>query len=93
MSSTRRGPPQREGGILPGNDAKVSKERWLYSYPALFKNAAGGNGPRATPTIAGNEVFSPGATGLLVCLDLLTGQKRWATRPTCTTPPSVRNTF
>ena len=60
-------------------DTKTGRERWLYPYEALFEDVQGGNGPRATPTIAGTEVFSLGAAGRLVCLDLLTGQERWAT--------------
>ncbi len=58
-------------------DAQTGKERWVYSYPAFFKETMGGPGPRATPTIAGGDVFSLGATGWLVCLDLKTGGDKW----------------
>jgi outer membrane protein assembly factor BamB len=61
-------------------DRDTGKELWSYSYPALFKQARpmGGNGPRATPTIADGDVYSLGAMGDLVCLDGTNGKKRWA---------------
>jgi outer membrane protein assembly factor BamB len=37
----------------------------------------GGNGPRATPTIADGDVYSLGATGVLVRLDGATGAVKW----------------
>ena len=37
----------------------------------------GGDGPRATPTIAGGKVFALGATGVLDCLDASTGKLLW----------------
>ncbi|MEM9016259.1 MAG: PQQ-binding-like beta-propeller repeat protein [Verrucomicrobiota bacterium] len=40
--------------------------------------AMGGDGPRATPVIHKDSVFSLGATGILNCLDLNTGEKRWS---------------
>ncbi|CAN5169014.1 PQQ-binding-like beta-propeller repeat protein [soil metagenome] len=58
-------------------DTATGTEIWAFSYPADFQEAMGGPGPRATPTIAGDEVFSLGAVGDLVCLDLKTGKKKW----------------
>jgi outer membrane protein assembly factor BamB len=37
----------------------------------------GGPGPRATPTIADGDVYSLGATGVLVRLDGSTGREKW----------------
>lgn len=59
-------------------DARTGKRLWSYSYPAKFSETLGGVGPRATPTIAGGQVYCQGATGWLTCLDLANGQKRWA---------------
>ncbi len=59
-------------------DTATGTEIWAYSYSADFQEPMGGPGPRATPTIAGDEVFSLGAVGDLVCLDLRTGKKKWA---------------
>ena len=36
--------------------------------------AMGGDGARTTPTIAGEHVFALGATGILHCIELLTGK-------------------
>ena len=58
-------------------DAATGKERWLYDYPAHFSESLGGDGPRATPTIADGAVWVLGATGQLVCVDLGTGKRRW----------------
>jgi outer membrane protein assembly factor BamB len=57
-------------------DRATGLERWKYSYPAFFRDPTG-NGPRATPTIASDAVFSLGAEGDLVCLEATTGKKRW----------------
>jgi outer membrane protein assembly factor BamB len=37
----------------------------------------GGVGPRATPTISGGLLYAEGATGILKCLDPLTGAEKW----------------
>jgi len=59
-------------------DAATGEERWKHEYPAHFSETLGGPGPRATPTIAGVEVFSLGADGMLVCLELPTGKVKWS---------------
>jgi outer membrane protein assembly factor BamB len=58
-------------------DTDTGLERWVYDYPAHFKEQMGGEGPRATPTIAGGDVYSLGAEGKLVCLDGATGKLKW----------------
>ncbi|MEC5127578.1 PQQ-binding-like beta-propeller repeat protein [Verrucomicrobiales bacterium BCK34] len=40
--------------------------------------AMGGDGPRSTPTISGDRVFSLGSTGIANCLDLNTGRRLWS---------------
>jgi outer membrane protein assembly factor BamB len=57
-------------------DRATGRERWVYCYPAHFRNLTG-NGPRSTPTIHDGQVISLGATGELVCLEGKTGKKRW----------------
>jgi outer membrane protein assembly factor BamB len=61
-------------------DRKTGNELWEYKYEARFHRAEpmGGDGPRATPTIDGGEVFSLGAEGRLVCLYGHNGKKKWA---------------
>jgi outer membrane protein assembly factor BamB len=51
---------------------------WLHDDPVRFGSSMGGPGPRATPTIAGGQVFAVGATGILNCLDGATGQAVWS---------------
>jgi len=59
-------------------DTATGNERWQYAYPAYFTESLGGPGPRATPTVTGDDVFSLGAAGMLVCLDARTGKPRWS---------------
>jgi outer membrane protein assembly factor BamB len=51
---------------------------WSYAYPAHFQSSLGGEGPRATPTIAGRRVYALGSTGILNCLELETGKLLWS---------------
>ncbi|QDU41544.1 outer membrane biogenesis protein BamB [Maioricimonas rarisocia] len=66
-----------EDEVVVCYDAATGDTRWTHAYPASFDEAMGGPGPRATPTIDNGQVFSVGAEGDLVCLDLLTGQPAW----------------
>lgn len=50
---------------------------WVFHYPGNFESVIGGNGPRATPTVQGNRVYSLGSGGVLSCLDLRTGALHW----------------
>jgi outer membrane protein assembly factor BamB len=59
-------------------DRATGRQRWIHAYPASFRDPTG-NGPRATPTIDGTDVFSLGATGQLTCVDACTGKLRWET--------------
>jgi outer membrane protein assembly factor BamB len=58
-------------------DTATGIQRWVYSYPARFYEPMGGPGPRATPTIHNNDVYSLGALGDLVRLDARDGQLKW----------------
>lgn len=58
--------------------ASTGREVWVCKWKALFQEKLGGNGPRATPTIHGGDVFALGATGRLVCVDGNTGAEKWA---------------
>ena len=59
-------------------DLLTGKEKWRHSARARYGTAIAGIGPRATPTISGDRVFSFGATGILTCLDLETGREIWS---------------
>jgi outer membrane protein assembly factor BamB len=58
-------------------DANNGEERWAHESQARFYEAMGGVGPRATPTLSGGMLYAQGATGLLQCLDPLTGSAKW----------------
>jgi len=59
-------------------DAATGKDRWKYDYPTNYRDALGkGNGPRSTPLIAKDRVYTLGAEGRLHCLELETGKKVW----------------
>jgi outer membrane protein assembly factor BamB len=56
----------------------TGKEKWYFRYATAYVDEFGfDEGPRSTPTIAGNQVFTLGAQGTLHCLDLTTGAKLW----------------
>jgi outer membrane protein assembly factor BamB len=50
---------------------------WSHEYPARFENSLGGIGPRTTPAVSGERVFTVGATGVLCALELSTGKLLW----------------
>lgn len=71
---------QREDNeVVVAYDLKTGNEVWTKPYPGHFKESLGGNGPRATPTIADADVVALGANGMLAVLDLATGKERWRT--------------
>jgi outer membrane protein assembly factor BamB len=60
-------------------DAGTGSELWVHLDPAVrFVEAAGGNGPRATPTFDAGRVYTLGAKGKLNCLDAATGKLLWS---------------
>ena len=69
---------QGEDETIACYDLLTGKEKWRHSAPARYETAIAGIGPRATPTISGNRVYSFGATGILTCLDLETGREIWS---------------
>ncbi|MBX3414816.1 MAG: PQQ-like beta-propeller repeat protein [Pirellulales bacterium] len=59
-------------------DLATGHEIWNRAHAAAFRSTIAGDGPRATPTIAGDRVLTLGATGMLHCLDLDTGHLLWS---------------
>ncbi|MEX2579846.1 MAG: PQQ-binding-like beta-propeller repeat protein [Verrucomicrobiales bacterium] len=68
-------------------DLFTGEERWRHADPGVRlllvreENAGaamGGDGPRSTPTIHADRVYSLGATGILNCLDLESGERVWS---------------
>ena len=59
-------------------DAGTGERKWRAAYPCDYEDSFGkGNGPRATPLVAGGRVYALGAAGVLQCLDLADGKKLW----------------
>lgn len=54
-------------------DAETGREIWRYRYECAYKNNYG-NGPRSTPTIDGDTIYTVGGSGLMHCLDAFTDQ-------------------
>ena len=52
---------------------------WTHSDKARYYTTIAGEGPRTTPSIAGDKVLTLGATGILNCLDFATGRLIWST--------------
>lgn len=51
---------------------------WKFSYDTTYRDDFGfDNGPRATPVIDGDRVYTFGAQGVLHCLDFESGRKIW----------------
>jgi len=59
-------------------DLRSGEPIWSHCDNARYDTTIAGEGPRATPTIVSNRVFTIGATGILNCLDLATGKTVWS---------------
>ena len=60
-------------------DLYTGEVKWNHKDQARYSSPPAGLGPRATPTISGNRVYTVGATGILNCLDFETGEQLWTT--------------
>jgi len=67
-------------------DLETGKVLWSHTDRERYFNTLAGEGPRATPTIAGPRVLVHGATGLLNCLNLADGHVLWSRKNAGSTP-------
>jgi len=58
-------------------DAATGLVLWRTAYERGDFKSPYGNGPRATPAVAGGKVYAHGITGILTCLDAADGSKVW----------------
>jgi outer membrane protein assembly factor BamB len=59
-------------------NAATGGKLWTYEYPVRYGKLEFGNGPRSTPTVADNRVYTNGTFGHLFCLDAASGQVLWS---------------
>ncbi len=58
--------------------AETGEEVWVHKNQARHETFLGGTGPRATPELYDSRLYALGATGILDCLDPLSGQLIWS---------------
>ncbi|MFM7074908.1 MAG: PQQ-binding-like beta-propeller repeat protein [Planctomycetaceae bacterium] len=58
-------------------DSATGKELWRHEYPVAYTISYPA-GPRCTPTVDGGRVYTLGAEGDLLCLDVADGRVVWA---------------
>lgn len=66
-----------EDELVTAHDLASGTLLWTHSDAARYATTIAGEGPRATPTIVSNSVYTLGGSGILNCLELTTGQSRW----------------
>lgn len=75
FTQEQRGPEE----MVVCYDVETGEQIWAHGDETRFVESQGGDGPRATPTIHDGKLYSLGATGILNCLDALTGEVVWST--------------
>ncbi|MCM2373026.1 outer membrane protein assembly factor BamB family protein [Aporhodopirellula aestuarii] len=50
---------------------------WIVDHEAMHTHPLGETGPRSTPAIEDGRVYAQGATGMVWCLDLMSGRVIW----------------
>lgn len=58
-------------------DLYTGAVKWSHKDSARYNSPPAGLGPRATPTVSENRVYTVGGTGILNCLDFETGDQLW----------------
>jgi outer membrane protein assembly factor BamB len=58
-------------------DRKTGRVLWTHEYAADYGDLDHGNGPRSTPLVDGDRVYTLGTVGRLVCLNRRTGELVW----------------
>ncbi len=68
---------RREQEAIAAYDLQTGREVWTLTYPGLFHEWMGGDGPRATPTWHDGRLYALGAQGDLHCVEAATGKLLW----------------
>ena len=70
---------QREGqDMVTAYELSTGAPVWSHAVDGFYDSSLGGEGPRATPTVADGQVFAFGPTGLLRAIELATGKLLWS---------------
>ena len=67
-----------EDEIVAAYRLATGEQVWVHRDPTRFFEPMAGAGPRGTPTVVGNRVFTFGATGIVNALDAETGRVIWS---------------
>lgn len=70
-------PKGQDADALAAFDAATGAKRWEKSYPRAKFTPPFGTGPRGTPAVDGDRVYTLGSTGVLACWDAKTGDIKW----------------
>jgi outer membrane protein assembly factor BamB len=64
--------------IVEACDPQTGATLWKHSYPCNYRDPFGyNNGPRCAPLLTEDRCYTFGVEGILLCLDLKTGQPIW----------------
>lgn len=67
-----------DNAVVDCLNAQDGKPQWRFTYSTTYRDRYGYNhGPRCSPVIASDAVFTFGADGQLYCLELTSGAVRW----------------
>jgi len=68
-----------EREVVAAYDVRTGRQIWTNTWTAAFREFMGGDGPRATPTLADGVLYALGAQGELRGLEAATGRVIWRT--------------
>lgn len=68
---------RRSQEVVAAYDVNTGRELWTHGWDGEFREALGGDGPRATPTYHDGRIYALGALGELRSLNAQTGALVW----------------
>lgn len=70
-------PKGKDADALAAFDAATGDKKWEQSYDRAKFDPPFGSGPRGTPAVDGDRVYTFGNTGVLACWDARSGDVKW----------------
>jgi len=71
----------KDAEVVTAIDARTGKPQWTDSYDRAPYRSQLGVGPRTTPSVSGDRLYTFGITGVLSCYELSSGKRLWQTNP------------